>query len=202
MEPVIIPALAGAAPDAPETLKSTNIADTIMVGARVRTHHPGAAASRRGVARRERQRRAPAVGEVDGGDRSRCRARSSTGRSWSLSREAGRDARGRAGVRLAHLSSPGNTAEATFVTMHQRARTRPVLARPARRLADERRRHEHRPAVPARHLRSRRHDVEHDLRGRLVGPHLPDRRMPRARRPPGRGRRAARLPRRGQGVAR
>ena len=39
-EPVIIPALAGAAPDAPETLKSTNIADTIMVAARVRTHHP------------------------------------------------------------------------------------------------------------------------------------------------------------------
>ena len=200
-EPVIIPALAGAAPDAPETLKSTNIADTIMVGARVRTHHPGAAASRRGVARRERQRRAPAVGEVDGGEPDGAAGRSSTGRSWCSARS--RTARSRSSRSTAGRSQlPGNTAEATFVTMHQRARTRPVWPGPrGDSLMSGAATSIGLPFLPGISDPDGTSWSTIFADGWLV--HIfPDGEMPRARRPPGRGRRAPRLPRRGQGVAR
>ena len=104
-EPVIIPALAGAAPDAPETLKTTNIADTIMVGARVRTHHPAlprpvvvSPAANGNAAHRpwgKWTRREPHGAEDAAlpGDH-------------GAQRETGRHAGRGAGVRLAHLVAP------------------------------------------------------------------------------------------------
>ena len=128
-ESVIIPALAGAAPDAPETLKSTNIADTILVGARVRTHHPAlprpvvvSPAANGNAAHRPWGKWTVEIAHGA--------AHAVVPGDHGAQREAGRHARGRAGLRLADLSSPGNTAEATFLTMHQRARTRPVWPGP------------------------------------------------------------------------
>jgi hypothetical protein len=127
-EPVIIPALAGAAPDAPETLKSTNIADTIMVGARVRTHHPALP-------------RPVVVSPAANGNAAHRPWGKWTVESLTVPRTQlyraimvlSEKQDGTLAVEPVYgwpISSPGNTAEATFVTMHQRARTRPVWPGP------------------------------------------------------------------------